>query len=230
MVKRSKKYRKSAEQVERAREYLPDEAFEVLKKFETAGFDETVEVAVRLGIDPKKTDQNVRGSVSLPNGIGKDVRVICFAEGDAAAAAEEAGAIKVGSQDLAKEIQDGWLDFDVAVAAPDMMKHVGKLGRILGPQGKMPSPKGGTVTPDVGEAVASFKAGRIEFRSDSGASVHCPIGKRSFANEKLRENLEAFLEHLKGMRPSQAKGAFVKKISISMSMSPSVRVAVPQAR
>jgi len=226
MVKRSKRYKSAATKVVALQEYAPPEAIKVLKAFPAVGFDETVEAAIRIGIDPKKTDQNIRGSVSLPHGIGKEVRVICFAEGDAARAAAEAGALKVGSADLAKEIQDGWLDFDVAIAAPDMMKHVGKLGRVLGPQGKMPSPKAGTVTADVALAVREFKAGKIEFRSDAGANVHAPIGKRSFADAALVENLEAFVGHLRGLRPPQAKGNFIVRVSISSTMSPGVRVAL----
>ena len=226
MVKHSKRYNKSAALVERSKEYPLGEAVKLVKRFEPVKFVETVEVAVKLGIDPRKTDQNVRGSVSLPHGIGKEVRVIAFAEGEAARAAEEAGAVEVGSQDLAKKIQDGWLDFDVAIAAPDMMKYVGKLGRILGPQGKMPSPKAGTVTPDVGKAVAEFKAGKIEFRSDSGGNVHAPIGKVTFPEEKLAENLEAFVSHIKSLRPSQVKGNFIVRVTITTSMNPGVRVAM----
>ncbi len=224
MVKRSKRYKRIVEKVDRKKEYPIEEAVRIIKEFEPAKFDETVEVAVKLGIDPRKSDQNVRGSVNLPHGIGKEIRVICFAEGEAAKAAEEAGAIRVGSEDLAKEIQKGWLDFDVAIASPDMMKYVGKLGRILGPQGKMPSPKAGTVTQNVGRAVAEFKAGKIEFRSDSGANVHVPIGKRSFANDKLVENFEAFMSHLKTLKPAQAKGNFIQKVAICCTMTPSVKV------
>ena len=173
--KRSRRYRKALEQVDRAKTYSPEDGFRLLKAIPGPKFEESVEVAVRLGIDPKKTDQLVRGSVSLPNGIGKEVKIAVFAEGDKAAEAEAAGADVVGSADLAKRIEEGFSDFDMTIAAPDMMKFVGKLGRILGPQGKMPSPKAGTVTPNVAAAVREFKAGKIEFRTDSGANVHAAM-------------------------------------------------------
>ena len=226
MVKRSKRYRKLLEQFDKTKEYPIDEAIRIIKKFDSVKFDETVEVAVKLGIDPRKSDQNVRGSVNLPHGLGKEIRVICFAEGEAAKAAEEAGAIRVGSDDLAKDIQKGWLDFDVAIATPDMMRYVGKLGRILGPQGKMPSPKAGTVTQNVAQAVKEFRAGKIEFRSDSGANVHVPIGKKSFPEEKLIENYDAFISHLKTLKPAQAKGNFIQKVAVSSTMSPGIKVQV----
>ena len=220
----SKRHTKASGLVDRAKDYPVKEAFELLKSLPATKFDETVEIAVRLGIDPKKTDQLVRGAVSLPHGIGKEVSVIVFAEGDKAKEAEAAGADTVGSDDLAKRIQDGWLDFDVVIASPDMMKHVGKLGRVLGPQGKMPSPKAGTVTMDVGTAVKEFKAGKVEFRTDSGANVHAPIGRKSFSVDQLADNTKAFVEHLRGLRPSQAKGAFVTKVVVSATMSPGIRL------
>jgi large subunit ribosomal protein L1 len=192
----------------------------MLKSLPAPKFDETVEVAVRLGIDPRKTDQLVRGAVSLPKGLGKTVKVVVFAEGDKAEAAREAGADEVGSDDLAAKIQGGWMDFDVVIASPDMMKHVGKLGKVLGPQGKMPSPKSGTVTPNVGDAVTEFKAGKVEFRTDAGGNVHAPLGKRSFSTEDLVANLSAFMNHLSGMRPAAVKGNFVRRISVSTTMSP----------
>ncbi|MAE75351.1 MAG: 50S ribosomal protein L1 [Planctomycetes bacterium] len=222
----SRRHQKAGELVDQAKHYDIAEAFELLKSLPAAKFDETVECAVRLGIDPKKTDQLVRGAISLPHGIGKEMRVICFAEGDKAKEAEEAGAAEVGSADLAKKVADGWLDFDVAIASPDMMKHVGKLGRVLGPQGKMPSPKAGTVTPDVATAVREFKAGKVEFRTDAGANVHAPIGKRSFSVEQLADNATAFVEHLRGLRPAQAKGAFVTKVVVAATMSPGIRISV----
>jgi large subunit ribosomal protein L1 len=225
MVKRSKRYQKAATQVDRTRVYLPRDAVDLIKRLPPAKFDESVEVVVRLGIDPRKSDQLVRGAVSLPKGLGKSVRVVVFAEGDKAAAARDAGADEVGSEDLAKRIEGGWMDFDVVITSPDMMKHVGKLGKILGPQGKMPSPKSGTVTPDVGAAVREFKAGKVEFRTDAGANVHAAVGKRSFSTDDLLANLEAFLGHLAGMRPPAVKGAFLRKVSISTSMGPGVAIS-----
>ncbi len=226
MKKRSKRYRASTEAAgEKTRLEIP-EAVEILKKFQGAKFDETVEISFRLGIDPKKSDQTVRGSFSLPNGIGKERRVIVFAEGEKAAEAEKAGAIEIGGADLAKKIQDGWQDFDVAIAEPAMMKHVGKLGRILGPQGKMPSPKSGTVTGNVGHAVAQFKAGKVEYRSDSGGNVHTVVGKKSFDTGKLVENIESFIEHMKASRPAAAKGVFLQKVTLSSTMSPGLLLKV----
>lgn len=220
MVKRSKRYVQAAAKVDPARVYEPSEALKVLKSLPAAKFDETVEIAVRLGIDPKKTDQLVRGAVSLPKGLGKTVKVIVFAEGDKATAAKGAGADEVGSAELADKILGGWTDFDICIASPDMMKHVGKLGKVLGPQGKMPSPKSGTVTPDVAAAVKEFKAGKVEFRTDAGGNVHAPLGKRSFSVEDLNANLVAFLEHIQGLRPPAVKGEFLRKICVSSTMGP----------
>lgn len=220
MVKHSKRFRAAAARVDRNRLYQPGEALSLLKEIRGARFDETVEVAVRLGIDPKKSDQLVRGAVSLPKGLGKTVRVIVFAEGDKAEAARAAGADHVGAADLADRIAGGWTDFDIVIAGPDMMKHVGKLGKVLGPQGKMPSPKSGTVTPDVARAVTEFKAGKVEFRTDAGGNVHAPLGKRSFSAEDLEVNLRAFLDHLSSLRPPAVKGVFMRKISVSTSMGP----------
>ena len=220
MTKHSKRYREAVARIDRSVEYVPTEAFDMLKSLPAPKFDETVEVAVRLGIDPRKTDQLVRGAVSLPKGLGKTVKVVVFAEGDKADAAKAAGADEVGSDELAEKIQGGWMDFDIVIASPDMMKHVGKLGKVLGPQGKMPSPKSGTVTPNVAEAVTEFKAGKVEFRTDAGGNVHVPLGKRSFPTEDLVANLTAFLNHLMGMRPSAVKGTFVRRISVSTTMSP----------
>lgn len=224
MVTHSKRYEKAAAQVDRSRVYDLTEAIELLKELPAPKFDESLEVVVRLGIDPRKTDQLVRGAVSLPNGLGKTVRVVVFAEGDKADAAREAGADEVGSADLADKIAGGWMDFDVVITSPDMMKHVGRLGKVLGPQGKMPSPKSGTVTPDVATAVSEFKAGKVEFRTDSGGNVHAAVGKRSFTTEALAENLQTFLNHLTGMRPAAVKGNFFHKISLSTSMGPGVWV------
>ncbi|MBI4568670.1 MAG: 50S ribosomal protein L1 [Planctomycetes bacterium] len=226
MPKSGKKYRAALEKVDRARRYPVREAVEVLKSFRTAKFDETVEVHMALSIDPKKTDQAIRGSVSLPKGIGKTLRVICFAEGHAAEEATAAGAVKVGSGDLAKEIEGGYSDFDVCIAAPDMMRHVGKLGRILGPQGKMPTPKAGTVTPNVAQAVKEFAAGKIEFRNDATGNIHAPVGRKSFSVDDLSENVVSFIEHVKGMRPASAKGAFIKSATLTSTMGPGIRVEV----
>lgn len=225
MVKRSKRYLQAATQVDHERVYELSEALDLLKSLPGAKFDESVEVVVRLGIDPRKTDQLVRGAVSLPNGLGKSVRVVVFAEGDKAEAARAAGADEVGSEDLANKIQDGWLDFDVVIASPDMMKHVGKLGKVLGPQGKMPSPKSGTVTPEVGTAVQEFKAGKVEFRTDAGGNVHAAVGKRSFSVDDLEQNLTAFLTHLTSLRPASVKGNFLRKVSVSTTMSPGALIA-----
>ena len=225
MAIKSKKYQRNRERT--GKDALPlEEAVVLLKKFENAKFDETVEVAVKLGIDPKNTAQTIRGAFSLPHGIGREIRVIAFAEGDAAAAAKEAGAAEVGAEDLAKKIQGGWLDFDVAVAHPSMMRHVGKLGRILGPHGKMPSPKSGTVTDNIGQVVAEFKAGKVEFRNDDGGNVHAAVGKKSFPKEKLVENVAAFLDHLRSIKPAAAKGNYIQRVAISATMSPGVRVAL----
>lgn len=225
MVKHSKRYKEAAAGVDRSTIYEPAHAFDLLKSLPAPKFDETVEVVVRLGIDPRKSDQLVRGAVSLPKGLGKSVKIVVFAEGDKAVAAREAGADEVGSDDLAQRIQDGWMDFDVVIASPDMMKHVGRLGKTLGPQGKMPSPKSGTVTPDVAKAVTEFKAGKVEFRTDAGGNVHAPLGKRSFPTPDLLENLSAFMDHLLGMRPAAVKGVFVKRVSVSTTMGPGASIA-----
>ncbi len=220
MSRHSKRYREAAAKVDRDLTYQPGEAFELLKSLPAPKFDETVEVVVRLGVDPRKSEQLVRGAVSLPKGLGKTVTVVVFAEGDKAEAARAAGADEVGSEDLAKRIQDGWMDFDIVIASPDMMRHVGKLGKVLGPQGKMPSPKSGTVTPDVGKAVDEFKAGKVEFRTDAGGNIHAPLGKRSFPTGDLLENFSAFMDNLLSMRPAAVKGTFIRRISISTSMGP----------
>jgi large subunit ribosomal protein L1 len=224
--KRSRRYVKAAGLLERNRRYIAEAGFELLKSLPGAKFDESVEVAVRLGIDPKKTEQLVRGSVSLPKGTGKTVRIAVFADGEKAKLALEAGADFVGAADLAEKIEQGFTDFDMTIASPDMMRFVGKLGKILGPQGKMPSPKAGTVTPNVADAVREFKAGKIEFRTDSGANVHAAIGKKSFKAADLVTNLTAFVDHLRTLRPPQAKGAFIRNVVVSTSMSPGVALAV----
>jgi large subunit ribosomal protein L1 len=225
-MKRSRLYRQDFERVDRTRDYDLDEAVGLLKEFQGGQFDETVELALRLGINPKASDQAVRGTVALPKGTGKDVRVIVFAEGDEAEAAQAAGADDVGGQDLVERIEGGWLDFDVAIAAPAMMRNVGRLGRILGPRGLMPSPKSGTVTQDVGPAVEEFKAGKIEYRADSTGNVHVPVGKKSFPAEDLKANVEAFLDHIQQARPASAKGRFIRSAALSTTMSPGIRLAV----
>jgi len=200
------------------------EAVKILSGFQQAKFDETVEIAIRLGIDPRQGSQNVRGAFSLPHGIGKKVRVIAFAEGPAADEAKAAGAIEVGSSELAEKVEGGWFDFDVAIAHPSMMRFVGKLGKVLGPQGKMPTPKSGTVTADVAKAVSEFVAGKIEFRNDAGGIIHAPIGRRSFEETKLAENIQAFIGHVEKLKPSSTKGIYMKKVHIKSTMSPSVSV------
>lgn len=196
------------------------------KGVKRCGFDQAVEVALRLGVDPKQADQMVRGSIVLPHGIGKAQRVIVFAQGDAQAAAEAAGADAVGGKELADRVKDGWLDFDVAIAAPDMMGVVGPLGRVLGPRGMMPSPRAGTVTQDVATAVKEYKAGKVEFRVDAGSNVHCVVGRMSFGSAQLQENIEALLRHVQSMKPATSKGVYMRSLSLTATMSPAISVAV----
>lgn len=198
----------------------------MLKSFKLAKFDESVEVAMKLGIDPKQSDQLVRGSVSLPKGIGRSLKVIVFATGEKATIAKKAGADEVGAEELVKKVEGGWTDFDVAIAASDMMRLVGKLGRVLGPQGKMPSPKSGTVTDDIETAVKEFKAGKLEYRTDAGGNVHSIVGKVSFADKDLEDNINAFVKHIVNSRPASAKGVFVEKVSVSSTMSPGIMLEV----
>lgn len=226
MAKRGKKYQEAVKQIDRDAIYEPLEAMELVKKMASAKFDETVEAAIRLGVDPKKQDQAVRGVVVLPHGTGKVRRVLVFAKGDKAKEAEAAGADYVGDQDLIDKIQQGWLDFDVCVATPDMMSQVGRLGRILGGRGLMPNPKAGTVTFDVGKAVQEIKAGKIEFRLDKAGQIHAPIGKVSFEASQLAENLQALVDAVNRAKPAAAKGVYMKKITVSSTMGPGVRVAV----
>ena len=196
------------------------------KGVKPCGFDQAVEVALRLGVDPKQADQMVRGSIVLPHGIGKTQRVIVFAQGDNVAVAEAAGADRVGGKELADKIKEGWLEFDVAIAAPDMMGVVGPLGRVLGPRGLMPSPRAGTVTQDIATAVKEYKAGKVEFRVDSGGNVHCIVGRMSFDSGQLSENIEALLQFVRTIKPATSKGVFMRGLSISGTMSPSIAVAV----
>jgi len=224
MAKRGKKYLEAAKLINPEASYEPEEAMELVKKTAPAKFDETVEVAVRLGVDPKKQDQNVRGVVVLPNGTGKTRRVLVFAKGDKAKEAEQAGADYVGDQDLIQKIQQGWFEFDVCVATPDMMSEVGKLGRLLGGKGLMPNPKAGTVTFDVANAVKEIKAGKIEFRLDRAGQIHVPIGKVSFDATKLAENFRALMEAIVRAKPAAAKGVYLRNIAVSSTMGPSIRV------
>lgn len=202
------------------------EAVEKIKGFKSVKFDQSIECVVHLGIDPKQSDQIVRGSISLPHGVGKQKKVVAFCEDSAVEAAKKAGAIEAGCDELIKKVSDGWSDFDVAIASPKVMGKVGKLGRILGPAGKMPSPKNGTVTENVTTAVAEFAAGKIEFKNDAGSNIHAVVGKQSFEKEKLMENIEAFISHIKRVKPPSAKGTYIKKVCISATMSPSVMVNV----
>ena len=201
------------------------EAVAALREFNTTKFDQTVEIAMRLGVDPKQADQIVRGSVVLPHGIGRTQRVVVFAKGDMVKAAEEAGADVVGQEELATKIKGGWTDFDACIAAPDMMGLVGPLGKILGPRGLMPSPRAGTVTPDVAKVVGEYKAGKVEFRNDNAGIIHAVVGKLSFDPTKLTENIEAFINHINNLKPVAVKGTYLRGITISATMSPSVRIA-----
>ena len=203
-----------------------EDAVKILKRYNNVKFDQSVDIAFNLGVDPKQADQIVRGSVVLPNGIGKTLRVVVFAKGDLAEQATEAGADEVGGEELAKKIKDGWTDFDACIASPDMMGIVGPLGRVLGPRGLMPSPRAGTVTPDIGKTVREYKAGKVEFRNDSGGLVHAVAGKLSFDEPKLAENIQAFVNHILAMKPNSVKGQYIKSVSVSATMSPSVFLAV----
>ena len=205
------------------------EAIAALKKFKGPKFDQTVEVAMFLGLDTRQADQNLRGSVSLPNGIGKAKRVVAFCQSDVAKDALAAGAIKAGAEELVEEIANGWMDFDVAVASPDMMRVASKLGKVLGPKGLMPSPKNGTVTPKVADAVKEFAAGKVEYRADKAGNIHAVIGKMSFADKDLVENLEHFITTIEKVKPSTVKGVYIKKIAVSGTMTPGVQVAYSAA-
>jgi len=225
MARRSKRYRSILQKGIPADPVALAKAVEILKAMSPTKFDQTVDVAIRLGIDAQHADQLVRGALVLPNGIGKTQRVVVFAKGDMAAAALAAGADAVGQEDLAERIKGGWLDFDACIAAPDMMGLVGPLGRVLGPRGLMPSPRAGTVTPDVAKVVKEYKAGKVEFRNDSSGIVHAGVGKLSFDAVKLQENIAAFLRHIEGLKPSGVKGTYIRSVFISATMSPGVPVA-----
>lgn len=225
MKKRSKRYQNDAKKA--VVESLPlSQAVKKLKTFATTKFDQTVNIALFLGIDTKQADQAIRGAISLPNGIGKARKVIAFCEETDVAAAKQAGAIEAGSDELVKKILDGWMDFDVAIASPKIMGKAGKLGKVLGPQGKMPSPKNGTVTADVVTAIKEFAAGKVEFRNDTGGNLHAVVGKLSFDEDKLAANITAFIDYIKRVKPSTVKGAYIKKISLSATMSPGVQMDV----
>jgi len=227
MAKQSKRMKESLAVADLDADYNLKEGVGIIRKFKAPKFDETVEVVMNLNIDPKHADQNLRGSVSLPHGLGTTKRVIAFApDGDPANEAREAGAVEVGGEELVKKILDGWFDFDVAVAHPSMMRFVGKLGRTLGPKGLMPSPKSGTVTDKVGQAVADFAAGKVEFRTDSTGNIHAPAGKMSFPDEQLVENIGTFIDFVKALRPASVKGNFIIKVTIATTMGPAIKVQV----
>lgn len=225
MPQHSKRYRKSAEGIDRDRLYTLPEAIESIHGCEAAKFDESVDIALNLGVDPKHADQMVRGAIVLPHGTGREVRILVFAKGDKEKEAEEAGADYVGAEELAKKItDDGWMDFERVIATPDMMSVVGRLGKVLGPRGLMPNPKLGTVTQDVGRAVSENKAGKVEYRVDKNGIIHVSIGKRSFEAEKLAANATALIDAVLKAKPAAAKGTYLKKISLSTTMGPAVRV------
>lgn len=203
-----------------------ENAVKSLKSFRGPKFDQSVEACVHLGIDPRQADQQLRGSIALPNGVGKTARVVCFCGEDKVADAKAAGAVEAGSEDLIKKISEGWMDFDVAIAAPDQMRNVSKLGRTLGPKGLMPSPKAGTVTPDVVTAVKEYSAGKLEYRNDDGGNIHCSVGKMSFSDAALIENIEYFISTIERIRPASAKGQYIKKFVISGTMTPGIQIAL----
>ncbi|HUK42138.1 MAG TPA: 50S ribosomal protein L1 [Candidatus Acidoferrales bacterium] len=225
-----KSYKAALAKVDRNQRYALEDSLRLVKETARAKFDETVEMAVRLGVDPRQADQNVRGTVTLPHGMGKAVRVLAFAKGEKEKEAQEAGADFVGADDLIKKISDGWFDFDKTVATPDMMGAVGRIGKILGPRGLMPNPKTGTVTLDIGKAVKEIKAGKLEFRVDKAGIVHVPVGKASFAAEQLIDNAKAVLTSLLRAKPASAKGNYVKGVTVSTTMGPGVKVDLSQVR
>ena len=225
-MKKGKKYQDAAKLIEKGKLYDPDEALKLVCKTATAKFDETIELHAKLGVDSRHADQQVRGAVVLPNGTGKDVKVLVFARDDKAEAAKAAGADFVGAEDMAQKIQtENWFGFDVAIASPDMMGVVGRIGRILGPKGLMPNPKAGTVTPDVAKAVQEAKAGKIEYRLDKANIIHCPIGKASFGPDKLKENFKVLMSAIIKAKPAAAKGIYVRSVTIASPMGPGVKIA-----
>ncbi len=226
MRKRSKRYEADAKKLDAAKKYEVAEAVKILKTFTPTKFDSAVEVVMKLGVDPKRSEQNIRGSVALPKGIGKARRVIVFADGEEAQAAREAGADEVGMVELAQKIEGGWFEFDVAIAMPRTMKVISKLGKVLGPKGLMPSPKNGTVTEDVKTAAREFKAGKIEFRNDSAGNVQAAIGKLSFSEGDLKANIDAFIDHIRAMKPPTVKGVYIQNVTVSATMSPGIALAV----
>ena len=225
-----KRYAEAAQKFDRDRQYTPMEAVKLIKEMPTPKFDETVELAIRLGVDPRKADQMIRGTVSLPHGTGRSVRVAAFAAGDKAREAEEAGADLVGGEDLVEKVLKGQMDFDAAVATPDMMSAVGKAGRVLGPRGLMPNPKAGTVTPDIGKAVKDIKAGKLEYRVDRQGNLHLVIGKRSFDEERLLENYMAVMDEILRAKPAAAKGRYLRTVTLSATMSPGIRIDPARVR
>ncbi|MBI3837293.1 MAG: 50S ribosomal protein L1 [Planctomycetia bacterium] len=224
-AKLSKRLRATADKHPGKTPVSVEQAVAVLKLYNNVKFDQSVDIAIRLGVDPKQADQIVRGSIVLPHGIGKTLRVIVFAKGDQAEQAKASGADEVGGEELAKKIKDGWIEFDACIAAPDMMGIVGPLGRVLGPRGLMPSPRAGTVTPEIGKTVREYKAGKVEFRTDAGGNVHAVVGKLSFDPQKLADNISAFIHQVQNMKPHSVKGQYIKGISVSATMSPSVHLA-----
>lgn len=230
MNRHGKTYRGALAKVDRNRRYLLEEGLRLVRETARAKFDETVEMAVRLGVDPRQADQNIRGTVPLPHGMGKQVRVLAFAKGEKEKEAQEAGADFVGAEDLIKKITEGWLDFDKAVATPDMMGAVGRIGKILGPRGLMPNPKTGTVTLEIGKAVKEIKAGKLEFRVDKAGIVHVPVGKASFAAEQLIDNARAVLTSILRAKPPSAKGNYVRGVTLSTTMGPGIKVDLAQVR
>ncbi|AEX86102.1 50S ribosomal protein L1 [Marinitoga sp. 1135] len=228
MSRHGKRYLEARKLIDREKFYSLDEALELLPKIATAKFDESVELHIILGIDPRKSDQQVRGNISLPHGTGKNVRVLVFAKGEKVKEALDAGADYAGSDELIQKINEGWTDFDVAIATPDMMREIGRLGKVLGPRGLMPSPKGGTVTNDVADAVKEFKAGKIEVRNDKTGNLHVAVGKKSFEPAKLKENIVEALQQIEKMRPSAAKGKFIRKVSLAPTMGPGMKINVSE--
>jgi large subunit ribosomal protein L1 len=231
MPKRGKKYQEAEKLIDRERDYSPKEGIEIVRKVSYADFDATIEAHLRMGLDPRHADQQVRSTVSLPHGTGKEMRVAVFVEGEGEKIAEEAGADYVGSDDLIEKIQGGWFEFDVAVATPPMMSKVGRMGKVLGPRGLMPSPKAGTIVPaeDLGRVVQELKAGRVEFRLDKTANIHVPIGKSNFSEEQLLENFASLMEAIQRARPAAAKGQYIRRITVAPTMGPGVKIDVFQA-